>query len=334
MESSLARALEQAVALLAELPRGREDVADAQARAARFGIAHPEFEPELLVDRPPGSPRVDYDLFLRHPAGGTVALAWRGDDGLPWPGRYATHWAANYVVSVDDRDVTIQDALLFLKLASERYPDLMNELVDRQIIGRAIEREPVEVSETEIQVFADQFRRARGLDRVDTMQRWLSETGLSPDQFRDLVAQTIEDRKVKDRVSAAAVEDHFAANRARYDSVRWIRVEARAVETLLRVRDRAAEIGLAAAAAADESIDLRATMATRPARDLPEELVAARVAEIVGPTTAEGSPWLGQVLARRPAALDGPTRARIRDVVFQEWLREQRERAAIRWHWI
>src|SRR5262245_32273598 len=113
MEREFEAALSEGIAFLRDLPPGRGEVAASRSRLEAFRAAHPGLRVDLLVDQPPGSPRVDYDLLLGGPDGSTVALNWRPDRGLPWVVDYADHWAANFVVSVNRKDVTVQQALLF-----------------------------------------------------------------------------------------------------------------------------------------------------------------------------------------------------------------------------
>src|SRR4051812_25408887 len=125
MQTAFDVALMHGILLLRGLPRRREEGAEARKGMDSFRTAPPGGRADLLVDKPPASRKVDYDLLLTHPDGGTVALTWRADEGIPWSVQYADHWAANYVVTVDADHVTVQEALLALKLAGRRHPDLM-----------------------------------------------------------------------------------------------------------------------------------------------------------------------------------------------------------------
>jgi hypothetical protein len=44
--------------------------------------------------------------------------------------------------------------------------------------------------------------------------------------------------------------------------------------------------------------------------------------------------WVAEVLNRRPAQFDAPTRAAVRDLLFGEWLAVRRAEATVRWHWM
>src|SRR5688572_5273927 len=134
MPSPFDEALSGAVSMLRELPRDRQAAPHAASALHTLRVAHPGIDVELVVDQPPGSPRVDYDLVLGHPEGGTVGLCWRADDGVPWAVEYASHWAASFVVSVNKEHVPVQTALMFFRLAGRRVPDLMEELVDQTLV--------------------------------------------------------------------------------------------------------------------------------------------------------------------------------------------------------
>ena len=66
-------ALTSAVRFLQGVSRERDAASASRSRFESFRAAHPGVEAHLAIDRPPGSPRVDYDILIRHPAGGTAA---------------------------------------------------------------------------------------------------------------------------------------------------------------------------------------------------------------------------------------------------------------------
>src|SRR5262249_28545584 len=108
MDLPFERSLADAVAFLRDLPRQREAVPGAPDGRSASLAPPPGLRAALLVDPPPASPRVDYDLLFGAPEGGTVSLNWRADGGVPWVVEYADHWAANHVVTVNDHPVTVQ----------------------------------------------------------------------------------------------------------------------------------------------------------------------------------------------------------------------------------
>jgi len=101
MSTSFQKTLYDVVLLLKELPRQRSLSESARTRFKRFEKAHRGVRCNLRVDHPPGSNGVDYDILLGAPDGGTVAVSWRADEGVPWAVQYSDHWAANYVLTVN-----------------------------------------------------------------------------------------------------------------------------------------------------------------------------------------------------------------------------------------
>jgi len=325
------------VSLLQELPHGREDVGHARKQFECFSAAYPGIRAELLVDQPPGSPKVDYDLLLEHPDGGTVALSWRPDNGTPWSVVYSDHWAANYLVTVNNQTVSIQEALLFLKLASGQYPDLMTEVVDQTLITQAIAENPPSVNQGELQAAADQFRSANHLDTADATHRWLNEMGLSMARFEELMRRWISRRKLEQRVTKDLIKPYFHAHRKTFDTVRFFRADTQHMAGAKRLVGRARKKGLLPVTqllTGVEGRDLTGSLMSRYAFELPSDLANAPVGRVVGPVPEGRGFWVAQVLQRQPARLDAQTRAVIRNQLFQECLSERRNQATVRWHWM
>jgi putative peptide maturation system protein len=338
MHETFEHSLTHAVSLLRDLPRGRQDVADARTRLERFREGRPGVQVTLLIDQPPGSPWVDYDLLLGHPEGGTVALSYRADDGLPWSVEYADHWAANYVVTVNDRHVTVQQGLLFLKLAGHHDPDLMAEIVDDVLIEQAIAEDPPPVSEEELQAAADAFRLTHGLYSAEATHRWLAEMGVSEEQFGEIQGWEVQARKLEERVTEDRVESYFEAHRESFDVVQLLRVTAPTETTAELLAEAAKGQDLLSAVQActlsGRGKGLEGALRSHRARELPPGLATAPTGAVEGSVAGESRHWVAQVLGRQPAQLDDDTRAEIRKILFQEWLAERREQATVRWHWM
>ena len=107
---------------------------------AAFQQAHPEVSAELLIDKPPGHPEMDFDLYLHSDTSGALALGWRPDRAMPWVVQYSEHWASNLVLSVNGRDLTVQEALQALRLHESTGSDLATELVNFCLIDRRSSR--------------------------------------------------------------------------------------------------------------------------------------------------------------------------------------------------
>ena len=337
--------LQEAAALARELPRSYHDASEAQRRTTAWQEQHPDVRVDLLVDRPPGSPRAEYDLLLGDPAGGTLALTWREEDGLPWAVSYADHWAANYVVTVDDgrgagvdgQGITVQQALLALQMSAEAHPSILDELVSYQLLLQAIERERPATTAEELQQAADAFRRQKGLHSAAETLRWLEELGMPLAQFESMLEVTVQARKVRQQVVAERIDAYFEEHSAEYDRLRVLQVRTPSLDVAEHLAARAHAVGLLAAAAplfSNVAVPVEISVGTGFARTLPAELRAAASGETVGPFLDDRSCQIAYVYGRQAASLDAETRAAVDEAVFQAWLAERRAAATVRWHWM
>lgn len=338
MRSSFTKTLEDSVVLLRELPRKREDIQKVRARVRRFKEKHSGTRVDLLVHQPPGSPRVDYDVFIGHPDGGTVAMSWRTDEGVPWPAEYTDHWAANYVVTVNDRHVTVQQALLFLKYAGQGRSDLMQELVEQQLIFDAIEEHPFPVNEEEVQSAANEFRIASGLLTAEETQRWLRELRLSLDRFKEILTWGIQVRKLRAYITESEVEPYFKAHRQELALIQIVQAETRRQSVAKQLVKTAQQKGLLSAIGTlispRGSQEIAGSLAWHRRYELPPILAHASIGTVVGPTKDGSRYWVAEVLDKHEAKLDAETREVIRASLFKQWLADRRNKANVRWHWM
>src|SRR3954471_23223392 len=134
MQQGFNAAVVHATEFLKSLPRTREQERSANELLNQFRSQHPDVRADLLMDQPPGSIRVDYDLLLGESDNGTLALSWRADNEDPWVVQYTEHWAANFVVTVNEHNVRVQDVLLLLKMIGQRDNRLLEDIVDQGLV--------------------------------------------------------------------------------------------------------------------------------------------------------------------------------------------------------
>ena len=328
-------ALADAADTLAALPRRRGAVDDARERVARLAAAHPAVRVDVAVQLAPASNEADYDLLLGHPDGGTLALTYRPDRGSPWFVDYADHWAANYVLTVGDLPLTVQQALTALQVRGAESPGLIESLIDDVLVEQEMERDRPEVTPDEAQAAVNAFRAARGLHSAAATHAWLARLGWSVELFQSLIENGVRARKLRERVTANDVEPYFHAHRRDFALVRLFRVETPTAHTAREIAERAAEQGLLGAVERGGGGRVAGTLSTARAHELPPELADAPVGYIAGPALARGRHWVAEVLARDEVTLDdAATRSAVRDVLFRRWLDAQREGRAVRWHWL
>jgi len=337
---------EAAVDLLRELPRERDAVGMARELVAKFQHRFVAWRPELVVDTPPGAPRVDYDLLIDHPHGGTVALNWRAEHTDPWALEYAEHWAANFVLTVelgeDRRLVTTQHALKALRFTADRQPSLMQALVDGALLALEFDENRPVLEPDEIQRGADELRRVLGLNTAEATRHWMDQMQLTPRRFRGIVIDELTVAKGKERIVAPEVERYFADHHADFERVRYTRATTPDPEAGRELAaSTRADGGLLAAASkrlvsiarSSESM-LSVGIAEAAACELSAPVRAAAPGDVIGPFTENGTSVVAQVLARTPAVLDPATRSLVSARVLREWLDRRAAQATIRWHWM
>jgi putative peptide maturation system protein len=330
-------ALAAAAELLRRLPTQSKQIPAAQQLFAHWRERWPQAEPRLLVNREPGRSDVQYDLLVRDPQGGAVALTWLEDRGVPWSVNYADHWAANFVVTVDaDHSLTVQQALMHLRMASRSQPGLMESLVNHLLLAREATAE-APASDAELQEAADSFRRSRGLHSADDTQRWLRDIRMPLVHFEEMLDLAVRIGRVKTRVAAERFDAYFGEHRSEFDRVRSVQVHADEAR-VRRLTDLAQSSGLLAAIDRQirdgQSPDVEALVQTRFAVDVEPALKDAIVDSIVGPYRDADRWVVAQIISRAPAHLDTPTRLAVEESICREWLAQLRSTAEIQWHWL
>ncbi|WP_436760084.1 TIGR04500 family putative peptide maturation system protein [Streptosporangium sp. V21-05] len=227
--TDFAKALQSGASLLRTLPRRNAGVADAHRAVGEWAARYPEVRAQLVVDRRPGTPVVDYDLLLDHPDGGTVALTASPEDGVPWLIDHSTHWAAGHLVSVNDVDVTVPQALTMLRSLSRRDASPYREIVDQCLLVEAAgdatgDAESAPLTAADLQTTADEFRRGRGLhDRASTLA-WMTEAGMSGERFEAYIIEIARRRRFRRDKEAELAAGHLAASPGDFARVRavWV----------------------------------------------------------------------------------------------------------------
>ncbi len=330
------QALSDSVGILQALPRQRAFVEDSRALFQRFRSSHPEVRCDLLVDQPPGSETVEYDILLSGLKGGTVAVTWQPDEGLPWTVQYSDHWAANFVLSVNELHVSIQSALIYLDAVLNQKPLLREHLINKLLIQEILSESPPAVSKREIEKAVDDFRIGRGLSSAADTRVWLEKMSLTMDALRDLVAHNVRAGKLKKSVNKNRVMPYFEAHRGDFDRFTFFRVWApsRAIAVALGKAGRRSDLWTAIHKNSSSLPPLKGELETVFARELPSPFAGASANAIIGPERAPQGYWVGELLKRKAARFDDRTRNSIEDLLFEEWLAERRKRATVRWHWL
>jgi len=300
---------------------------------------------ELLWEEDGFDGFVHYDALLRLPRGGTVSLSFCPARALPWPLRGVHRWSDADLVRVNGRVLKVDQAIALLDFIWEEAP-LVERLLNVCLIGEALEREPIELSDAELQQAMDEFRVARRLYTAANTHSWMERHGITHRKLEQFVANQAVVARLRERVTAGRVDEAFAARNAEFDTARIARFDLPDEESARHVSNQvgSGEVGFYEAAERRFLQNTgRPAMPPRPLlqviqrRQAPPALAAAIFAaapnEVVGPIrTVEGYALI-RVLSFTSACLDAPARVAIEEMLFAEWLTERRQAATIEWCW-
>lgn len=242
----------------------------------------------------------------------------------------STQSTADVLASVGDCRLDQGELLAALHRRGQLVPLLRQTLAEKISLWAARDA-GLSVSDEELQRAADHFRQRNGLHQADATNAWLAEQSLTIADLAAVFERDLLIDKFRDHLFALQGAAHFEAHRARYCRVRLRRLavpsEEASRELLLRVTEEAADlVELArqhdldpAIRAVDGDLGTLARWQLTPA--VAEAVFAACVGQVVGPLASGLGFLLLRVEEQLAAELDGPTSRRVRQEVFDGWLR-------------
>jgi putative peptide maturation system protein len=254
-------------------------------------------------------------------------------------------WSDAELVRVNATVLQVDQAMACLDFIWDEAP-IIERLVNLCLIQEELEREPITLSDAELQEAMDNFRSAKKLFKAEATERWLEQHGLSHEKLEGYVANEAIAARLRDRIAGDRVEQYFEQHPGDFDSARIARFEvaeeSRAHELAEQIRAGRLEFFAAAERCFFERAEhgappkagLLAVIEQRQASGaLREQLFTATPGQLIGPIPVEAGHALLRVLAIVPARLDARTRAVIKNILFDDWLAEGRESARIEWCW-
>lgn len=240
-------------------------------------------------------------------------------------------------LEVDGEAVSIADVVRLAKFSGQL--GFLQDAIDAALIRQAAEQEEIEVSVEELQQSADDFRLARDLHDAATTERWLAAHHLTYEDWELMLEGEIITRKLRDKLTAGLVEQHFAEQKLTFDSAAVSRIiapdEDLARELRAQIVDDGADFhALARQYSKDDAtrpaggyvgLMRRAEMETA----VEPAIFGASPGKVVGPFKTDAGWSLFKVEAIHRATLDEGTRESIKTRIFNEWLSERRRKASI-----
>jgi len=299
---------------------------------------------QLIWEEEPYDRSIHYDALLNLPGQGTVSLSYCDDRVMPWPLRGVHRWSEADLVRVNNNVLTVDQAIACLDFIWEES-DIADQLVNVCLIQEELEKNPVHVSDEELQAAMDGFRRARKLYKAADTFSWMERRGISQPQLEQLVGSQARVAKLCDRLVASRIQDYFDAHSSDFDTAYIARIvmsdETSAREASEKIRsgemnvfDIAQSRFLAAGRSSRPTVDLfRAVLRRDADAEIQEILFASAPGSILGPVRHEGEFAIIRVLSITQATKDEQTRNLIKKILFEEWLEDRRNAATIDWLW-
>jgi len=123
------------------------------------------------------------------------------------------------LVKIDDETITTEDFVKLLKFTG-RFDDLIEDIVKDKLTVHAARKKGITAGVDEVQDRADQVRRVRGLHRAADMNKYLDRTGLTLDDFEQLITEMLLLEKMGEEIgSDKAVEEYYGLNSPKFDSI-------------------------------------------------------------------------------------------------------------------
>jgi parvulin-like peptidyl-prolyl isomerase len=219
---------------------------------------------------------------------------------------------------------TAQEITTHLALTNQLAPVLKRMAFERDALELARSM-GLAATDEQVQLAANRFRYRRGLTTARDMDAWLSQHGISLDQFSASMEASLLHQQLKHRLMEKAVNEYFEKNYAILETFRYREIvcdrEDLASEILTQIR----EDGVAFVAAEELHQEQALSVGLRACRfaDLPPQLhtslVTATVGDPLGPIATPIGIHLVMLVGRRAAVLDAPTQHWICNRLIAEW---------------
>lgn len=242
-------------------------------------------------------------------------------------------------ISINGNNFTGEDLARKLKVMwkDNRF---IKSLVRQEIILKYAAVQNITVSTEELQESADAFRMRNSLYSVADTEQWLADNGMTLDDLEETILLARLSDKIRNGWLEEEVGKYFAENRVDLETAEVYMLVTEDEAAARELRTQVAEEG------ADFMVLARKHSSHATARaggyvglmrraDLAGEVAAAvfgaSQGEVVGPFKTDEGFTLIQVADLWAAALNADTEQSIRNLLFENWLQEQEQKAEVTW---
>jgi putative peptide maturation system protein len=345
MNNTFKQALSDTLEYLISLSQEGIRLDEAKKRLNLLQKRYPDTEMNLLWEEETYDQSIHYDTLLNFKGKGTVSLSFCRDNALPWPMRGVHRWSEKDLVRVNNTVLSMNEAIACLDFIWDEVP-IIKHLVDMCLIREVLEKDPIELSDADLQVAMNAFRKARKLYKADETYHWLEKHGITHEKLENLVANEAIVSKLRDRVTLGKVEEYFAAHRIDFDTAQIAQIYFPDKEIAYQEWKRicSGEVSFY------ESAQCRFLEAAQFKHNLPGDIFAvvqrgqatmelgmnifaSECGEVLEPIQTEKGYAIVLILSFKPAHLDERTVTTIKKILFEEWLADRQQIARIEWYW-
>ena len=345
MKDNLQLAITDTLDFLLRLERESIQPKEAQIRLQSLRKRHPKLTLNLLSEIEAYDQSVHYDALVRSGDEGTVSISYCAERATPWPLLGVHRWSDADLLRVNAYVLKVDEAIAFLDFVWDEA-SIANQLVNQCVIREELAREPIVLTDTEVQEALDQFRIAKGLFKSEEMHHWLEHNGMTHESLERFVTDNRLIDKVRDRVTSHRADEYFRQHTNDFDTARIARIEVADKDCASSLAEQikngtlnfytAAERYFVEGKKYDDVLpnDLFAVIERRQTRPALGELIFAAVpGELIGPVPSEHGYTLVRVLSITPACLNDSVLSAIKNLLFEDWLAQRRQAAQIQWCW-
>ncbi len=225
--------------------------------------------------------------------------------------------------------ITPEEVLKFLSLTGQSQSLFFEVIKNKELMKKAKELN-VEISDEELQKFADQFRADQGLFDTNETLRFLSQNGLTEDDFEEFCERMIVASAVKEQLAGEKkVQEYFFHHQREFDkakvSILRVNDESLANELIVQVADEGEDFHkLARIHSVEEATKYAGGYAGEVFRsqlhqDAAARIFSAKVGDIIGPLKSQNQYELILVEELKRAELTEEMKAIIKDMILEEW---------------
>ena len=225
--------------------------------------------------------------------------------------------------------VTPEEVMKFLVLAGQTQSVMVEVIKNKELMKKAEELK-IEISEDQLQKYADHFRTVQGLFSYEDTLRFLNQYGLTEDDFEEFCEHMLLTSAVKDHLAGEKkIQEYFFHNQREFDKARisilHVNDESLAKELIVEVVDDGEDFHkLARIHSVDEGTKYAGGYAGEIQRkQLPQDIAAkvfsAKAGDIVGPLKSENHFELVLVEDLVKAELTEEMKEILKERIVEEW---------------